>query len=122
MVICLRGNHEAEQGALRIKDKETVDCCFTQSDETGPHQVLPGPVLEEGEEVNHMEESSRQKKQEQQRGAVTGICLACARNKKTASGKETEVAVQSDVGDEGREVTQGGHAMETLQLVAGWRH
>lgn len=79
--------------------------------------MLPGPVLEEGEEGNHTEESSRKKKQGQGRGAVTGTYLACARNKKTARGKETEVAVQSDVrgvGDEGRDVPQGGHAMEAL--------
>lgn len=71
-------------------------------------------MLEEGEDGNHTEESSRQKKQEQGRGAVTGTCLACARNRKTARGKETEVAVQSGVGDEGREVPQGGQAMEAL--------
>lgn len=36
------------------------------------------------------------------------------RKEQTARGKETEVAVQSDVGDEGREVPQGGHVMEAL--------
>lgn len=84
LVICVRGKQEAELRGIENEGQRERESWFLNRAVENPARSWPR--RDEGEEVDHVQESPRWKKPEPGEDAVAGACLAHARNKKTTRG------------------------------------